>query len=107
MQRGEIWWANLGKPPGRYPVVLISRQRAIEVRNQVCVALVTPQVRNISSEVQLENFEGIPNPCVINCDEVRMVYKEELIKCIALLPSEKIVAMDNALRFALQLDQGG
>ena len=38
MKRGEVWWANLPKPVGRRPVVLLSRNAAYAVRASVTVA---------------------------------------------------------------------
>ena len=38
MKRGEVWWANLPKPVGRRPVVLLSRNAAYPVRASVTVA---------------------------------------------------------------------
>jgi mRNA-degrading endonuclease toxin of MazEF toxin-antitoxin module len=32
MKRGEVWWANLAKPVGRRPVVLLSRNAAYPIR---------------------------------------------------------------------------
>jgi mRNA interferase MazF len=38
MRRGEVWWANLPKPVGRRPVVLLSRNAAYPVGASVTVA---------------------------------------------------------------------
>ncbi len=32
MKRGEVWWAELPKPSGRGPVILLSRNEAYRIR---------------------------------------------------------------------------
>ena len=104
MQRGEVWWANLPPPIGRRPVVLVSRNRAIQVREAIAVALVTSVVRDIPSEVRLGRSDGLPKSCAINCDVLQTVPKHLLADRIALLTSSKQNELDEALRFSLSLD---
>ncbi len=104
MLRGEVWWANLPAPTGKRPVVLISRQRAIQVREAVTVAQVTTVIRNIPSEVPLGKEDGLPKSCVVNCDVLQTVPKSLLSNRIAHLSSEKRDQLDEALRFSLGLD---
>jgi len=49
MRRGEVWWADLPLPVGRRPVVLLSRNEAYQVRDNVTVAPVTTRIRVIPS----------------------------------------------------------
>jgi mRNA interferase MazF len=104
MLRGEVWWANLPAPTGKRSVVLISRQRAIQVREAVTVAQVTTVIRNIPSEVPLGKEDGLPKSCVVNCDVLQTVPKSLLSNRIAHLSSEKRNQLDEALRFSLGLD---
>ncbi|MDQ6713947.1 MAG: type II toxin-antitoxin system PemK/MazF family toxin [Candidatus Dormibacteraeota bacterium] len=61
---GEIWWAELPRPAGRRPVILLSRDEAYEVRRLVTVAPVTTRVRGIPVEVPLSPKDGIPRDCL-------------------------------------------
>ncbi len=103
MQRAEVWWANLPSPIGRRPVVLISRDRAIQVRDVVIVAVVTRTIRDIPSEVLLTSEEGMPAECVANCDVLHTVPKTALADRITLLSTSKRESLDQALRFSLGL----
>ena len=105
MKRGDIWWANLPEPAGRHPVVLISRDRAIQVREAVTVAQVTSTIRNIPVEVKLGAAEGMPRDCVVNCDVLLTIPKPFLTSFATSLSDEKIAALDRALRFALALQE--
>ena len=58
MRRGEVWWAELPRPIGRRPVVLLSRDEAYAVRNAVTIAEVTTTIRGIPVEVPLGPEDG-------------------------------------------------
>jgi mRNA interferase MazF len=104
VKRGEVWWAELPAPIGKRPVVLLSRDEAYAVRNAVTVAEVTRTIRKIPVEVPLGSEDGLPRKCVVNLDTIMTIRKELLIERIALLKSEKIGLIKNALKFALDID---
>ena len=103
MRRGEVWWAELPKPTGRRPVLLLSRDKAYEIRELVTVAPLTTRTRNIPSEVALDKRDGMPKPCVTNLDTITTIPKAALSTRIAALDPAKMAAVDRALRFALGL----
>lgn len=103
MRRGEVWWAELGPPAGRRPVVLLSRDEAYAIRSLVTIAPVTTRQRGIPVEVALGPEEGLPRACVANLDSVTTIRKASLHERIAYLPLVKRLAIDAALRFALGL----
>ena len=101
MKRGEVWWAELNPPQGRRPVLLLSRDEAYDIRALVTVAPVTTRIRNIPSEVPLDLEDGLPKSCVVNLDTITTVSKLSLREKISTLSSEKMRAVEIALRFAL------
>jgi mRNA interferase MazF len=103
VRRGEVWWAELPAPVGRRPAVLVSRDRAYEVRTSVTVVPITGRARGIPVEVPLEPGDGVPRACVANADNVTTVHRSHLIRPIGRLPPEKLRAVEDALRFALGL----
>ena len=104
MRRGEVWWAELPKPAGRRPVVLVSRDEAYAVRALVCVVPVTTRARGIPVEVPLGRDEGLPRRCVANADTITTIPKAALVDYVGVLTPDKLVALDLALRFAIGLD---
>ena len=104
MERGEIWWAALPAPMGRRPVVVVSRSRAIQVRQSVTVAAITTVIRKIPVEVPLGPEEGLPKRCVANCDVLNTIPKHLLNQRVGALPAEKLRVLNAALRFALAVD---
>jgi mRNA interferase MazF len=104
MKRGEIWWAELGPPAGRRPVLLLSRDEAYSVRELITVAPVTTRIRHIPSEVPLSLEDGLPKPCVINLDTITTIAKASLQDKLTALSHEKQKVVEAALHFALGME---
>ena len=103
MRRGEVWWAQLPRPIGRRPVVLLSRDAAYRIRTAVTVAPVTRTVRSIPVEVPLDRSDGLPAPCVVNLDDIVTIPKALLADRVSTLSPERMREVDEAVRFALDL----
>ncbi len=103
MRRGEIWWAQLALPAGRRPVALVSRNAAYMIRSSVTVAEVSTVIRSIPSEVTLGPHDGMPQPCVINADNLVAIPKALLESRITSLGKPKLDQLDAALQFSLGL----
>ncbi|WP_195210514.1 type II toxin-antitoxin system PemK/MazF family toxin [Actinomarinicola tropica] len=97
-------WADLGAPAGRRPVCVLTRDAAISVLTAVTCAPITRTVRGIRSEVAVGTEEGLPEPCVINCDNLVTVP-------LGLLDAEPVgrvgavgrARLDQVLRYALDI----
>jgi mRNA interferase MazF len=104
MKRGEVWWVDMPPPAGRRPAVLLSRDAAYQVRLAITVAPVTRTIRNIPVEVRLDRSDGMPTGCVVNLDDITMLPKALIKQRITTLSAVKIRQIDEAIRFALDLD---
>ena len=105
MKRGEIWWADLPKPAGRRPVLLLSRNDAYDVRALVTIAPITTRVRGIPVEVELGMADGLPRSCVVNLDTITTIPKSSLSDRLTMLSAERIAEVEDAMRFALGMDR--
>lgn len=103
MRRGEVWWVQFPPPVGRRPAVLISRNEAYSVRSAVTVVPLTQTIRGIPVEVLLGPEDGVPGRSVANADTVTTVPKALLTEHLATLSPEKLAALEEAIRFALDL----
>lgn len=103
MNRGDVWWADLALPMGRRPVVILTRDRAVAVRDLLVVAQVTRTIHRVPSEVSLDRADGMPQTCVINCDVLLTVPKSRLLSRIVQLSPARMLEVENALKFALDL----
>lgn len=104
VKRGEIYWAGLGPPVGRRPVLILTRDAAIPVLSAIVVAPLTRTVRGIRSEVPLGPGEGLPDQCAANCDSLLTVPKAVLERePVGRLKLAEAARLDDALRFSLDI----
>lgn len=81
MHQGEIWWGGVPDAKPR-PLLVLSRERAIESLRGVLVAPVTRTVRGLASEVQLGQADGLAVACVASMDNVTVMPKALLTRRI-------------------------
>ena len=105
MNQFEIWWADLPKPVGRRPVLLLSRGSAYLYLHKFIVAEVTTTIRDIPVEVSLGRREGLRTACVVNCDNLRTVPKHVLTERISQLSARRSLEVKRALGYALGWDE--
>lgn len=103
MKQGEVWWAELPRPVGRRPVVLLSRDEAYSVRNAVTVAEITTTIRGIPVEVPLGPDDGLPKRCVANLDTIITIRKELLAERITSLEGDKLNQIKAAIKFVFDM----
>jgi mRNA interferase MazF len=90
VKRGEVRWYRFGRPNKRRPVVILTRDSVLQYLGEVTVAPITSVVRDIPSEVELTDGDGLPRPCAVNCDHIRTVPKGKLGALIATLGHERM-----------------
>jgi mRNA interferase MazF len=100
-EHGELWWAAADR---RRPVLIVSRDDTRGARTLATIATITRTARGLASEVELDQNDGLPLPCVANCDDLTTIAKGRLIRRVGRLTGVKLSELDDALRFALQLD---
>jgi mRNA interferase MazF len=78
--QGDVWWAEAaGK---RRPVLIVTRSEAVPVLDWVIVAPVTRTIRNIPTEVALDQRDGLPTSCVATFDNLQPIRKAFLAEYI-------------------------
>ena len=103
--RNEIFWADLGPPAGRRPVCVITHDAAAAVLTAITCAPITRTIRGIRSEVAIGLDEGLPEPCVISCDNIITVPVDALDRDPVgrLGEINRDAELDRALRYALDI----
>lgn len=101
MRRGEIRWYRFGRPDKKRPVLILTRDSALEFLNEVSVAPITSTIRDMPSEVALTGADGLPRDCAVNLDHVQTVAKARIGALIATLPASRMHQVRAALLFAL------
>lgn len=59
MKRGEVRWYTFKAPDKRRPVLVLTRDTAIGFLNSVTVAPITTTIREIPSELYLNQEDGM------------------------------------------------
>lgn len=100
VNRGEIWMHRFKAPDKRRPVLVITRQGAIEVLHTVMVAPVTSTIRGAPSEVLVGADEGLKHASAINLDHLQTVERARLVGYVGSLNAPKMHAVCRALAIA-------
>lgn len=100
-ERGEVWWCEVPEI-GRRPVVVLSRNAAIQGRRFAIVAPCTTSVRGLASEVALTpGSDPVPRECVVNLDSIENVPAALLVQRMGRLGDERMRGLCAALALAV------
>jgi mRNA interferase MazF len=94
MRRGEVRWYRFASPDKRRPVVNLG---------VVTVAPVTSVVREIPSEVALDEADGMRGMCAVNCDHLQTVSTVKIGALITTLGPQRMSEVARAVSCALAL----
>ena len=101
MRRGEIRWYRFAAPDKRRPVLLLTRDSALEYLGEVTVAPVTSTIREIPTEVVLTPADGMPRECAVNLDHMQTVAKTKIGGLVTTLAPARMTEVRTALLFAV------
>ena len=101
MRRGEVRWYKFIKPDKNRPVVILTRNSALEFLGEVTVAPITSAIRGIPTEVLLTKEDGMPKDCAVNLDHIQTVSKGKIGPLITTLSSARMSELRSALLFTL------
>jgi mRNA interferase MazF len=85
--RGDIRWFRFGSPDKRRPVLVLGKPDVLPSLSQVPVMPLSTQVRALAWEVALTEADGVPSPCVVKPEWIRIVERPSLGALIATLPA--------------------
>ena len=103
VKRGEVHWVKSIHPDKKRPILILTRDSILDYLGEVTVAPITTTIRDIPSEVLLNQSEGFPMPCAVNLDHIQTVSKGRIGPMITTLSSEKMKEVAGAIRFALHI----
>jgi len=112
LRRGEVWWAELGKPQGsspgyRRPVVILQSDDFNEsaIGTVVVVTLTSNQTLAAAPGNILcrPRHTGLPKPSVINVSQIATIDKIRLLEKVGTLPARQLMYVESGVRLVLQL----
>ncbi len=105
MNRGDVYWHKFKEPDKKRPVLIITRNAAISELNQVTVIPTTTNIREIESQVVLDEANGMDKICTLNVDWIQTVPKSKLRSFITHLPDERMNEVFEAMKYAFGFDK--
>ena len=106
MAHGEVRWYQSNRPDMKRPVLILTRDSALEFLGEVTVAPITTTIREIPTEVVLAAVDGMPRDCAINLDHLQTVSKARVGARLTTLDSGRLAEVKEALLFALGFEAG-
>jgi mRNA interferase MazF len=100
VRRGEVWWYEDPRA-GRRPFLILSRDAAIPVLNQVLAVPATRTIRGIPTEVPLGREDGMPTECVLTLDNLTVIRPALCTQQVTVLGPERLAEVCAALQVAL------
>jgi len=105
MIQGDICYHTFKSPDKRRPVLILTRNAAVSDLTWITIAPITTTMRNLPTEVWLDEDDGIDEECAVNLDNIQTVQKEKLCKVTAHLSKERMQEVFEAIRFAFGFDK--
>ncbi|MGB3411806.1 MAG: type II toxin-antitoxin system PemK/MazF family toxin [Microthrixaceae bacterium] len=99
MSRGEVWWYE-HPDLQRRPFLVLTRSEACAVLNQVLAVPATTVIREIPTEVIIDESDGMPRRCVLSLDNVTLIRPALCTHRITILDPIRMEAVCEALGHA-------
>ena len=99
--RGEIRLYTFESPDKKRPVLVLTRDTALDYLSRVTVAPITSSIRGVPSEMILDQADGMKSPCAANFHNIMTVPKEKLGKRIGQLSPQRLQELCRSLRYSL------
>jgi len=112
VERGEVWWADLGEPIGaepgyRRPVIIVQSDAFNRSRIDTTVALIITsnlQLLDAPGNVLIRAKEsGLPKDSVANVTQLATVDRAMLTERMGRVPRRLMARIDDGLRLVLSL----
>jgi mRNA interferase MazF len=100
MNRGEIWLAQVGRK--RRPVLVLTRNKVLDVRALVTVAEITTSTRGLAAEIPIDHAHlGLERKSAVNCDGLHTVPQTMLTEFVAVASQATMNRVCAAVSYAL------
>jgi len=104
MNRGDVWMIDLGGRIGRRPVLVLTRQKVLELVNKVTVAEITTQGKGYPTEIDIDQRANLPKPSFVQADNLHTVPKKRLERYLGTLDPETLREVSRRVVLALELE---
>lgn len=99
MKRGEIWWYEHPRA-GRRPFLILTRDEALPLLQQVLAVPASTTIREIPTEVALSRADGMPSDCCLTLDNLGVIRRSMCTERITRLSAGRMREVCAALALA-------
>lgn len=110
MRRGEIWWADLGRPTGsepgyRRPVLVV--QSDLFNQSNISTVIVVPMTKNLRLAAAPGNVScgkrqtGLPSRSVANVSQLAVVNRSRLVEKAGAVPGTLLRQVEEGIQLVL------
>ncbi len=101
MKQGDVYWCTFRPPDKRRPVLILTRNSAIQFLTGITVAPLTTRIRDIPAEVVLTpETDGVHSECAVNLDTLQTVQIDSLDEYLITLSPARMREVVTAIEFA-------
>jgi mRNA interferase MazF len=101
LSRGDVHLCKFAPPDKQRPVLILTRHSALGHLSTVTVAPITSTVRDVPSEVVLDEDDGMKSRCAINLHNAVTISQERLGRRVLSLNRQRMQEVCAAVRFSL------
>jgi mRNA interferase MazF len=99
--RGDIWMYRFAPPDKRRPVLVLSRDKALEYLRTATIAPISTKAHGVASEVRVGIDGGLKTESVVNLDHIATVPQVELRTFLGHLDERRMRSVCAAIEIAL------
>ncbi len=99
VRRGEVWWVD-DPAAGRRPHLVLTRNVAVPILDALIAVPATRTIRDLPTEVRLDDADGMPGECVLSLDNVTLMPRAFFRERICALGPERMASVCTALGLA-------
>jgi mRNA interferase MazF len=101
LSRGDVHLCRFAPPDKQRPVLVLTRDSALDHLSTVTIAPVSSTIRGVPSEVILDVDDGMKGRCAVNLHNAVTVSQHRLGRRVASLSAGRMHEVCVALRFSL------
>ena len=99
MRRGDVWWVD-HPTYGRRPFLILTRNETVRSLAKPLCAAITSVIRELPTEVVLDEGDGMSRRCVVSLDNIEPVSKRFFAERQTQLTPARMVEVCRAIAIA-------
>lgn len=113
IRRGQVWWADFGKPRGsepgfRHPALVLQRDEVNASRLSTVVVCVLTSNKGLAAApgntLLSRRHTGLPRDSVANASQIATLDRGDLRELVGMLPNDVLARVAEGIRWFLHLE---